>query len=285
MSGGIFESMLTTERLGLYHLRNSHSGNRPRVLFLGGSNFDLRLKRAFLATPLVQEFDFATYEPRGIGRTEQPSGDWDMLDYAQDAISCLDALNWPDAHVIGESFGGMTALHLATVAPERVKSLTIASATAGGPDHHSHDISEFLTLSREEAATASLKLQDNRNAALAEEDPAAFGEKLAARLAFEVQFATPSIANGGYARLLDARRDHDCTNSVAQIQIPSLILAGRYDRQAHPDAQRVLSEALPRSEFQEYDAGHGVLFSDPKVLQAVTSFLAQHADRSMVEIT
>lgn len=275
MSETILESMLVTERLKLFHLRNAPKGNRQRILFLGGSNFDLRLKRAFLTTPLVEEFEFATYEPRGIGRTEQPTGDWEMSDYAMDAVSFLDALEWHDAHVIGESFGGMTALHMATAAPQRVTSLTIASATAGGPKHRSYDISEFLALSRREAAAASLKLQDIRNETLAQENPAAFGEKLAARLAFEVQFAEPSIETGGYARLLNARRRHDCTNSVPHIQCPTLVLAGCYDRQAHPDAQRALSAALPMSEFQEYDAGHGVLFSVPEALQALLSFLAK----------
>lgn len=277
MSDRVFESMLTTERLDIYHLRNSHTGNRQRVLFLGGSNFDLRLKRAFLTTPLVEEFDFATYEPRGIGRTEHPSGDWDMSDYAKDAAGVLDALDWPDAHVIGESFGGMTALHLATIAPERVTSLTLASATAGGPDHRSYDISEYLELSREEAAAASLKLQDIRNDALARENPTAFREKLAERLAFEVRFAEPSLVNGGYARLLAARRGHDCTKSVSQIQIPTLILAGCYDRQAHPDAQHALHEALPNSEFQEFDAGHGVLFADSDAMLRALSLLRPHA--------
>ena len=275
MTDEIIEGMLVTPRLAVYALRNQHRQNRPRVLYLGGSNFDLRLKRAFLATALIEAFDFATYEPRGIGRTEHPSGEWSMADYAADALSCLDALDWPDAHVLGESFGGMTALHLAFVAPERVASLVIASATAGGPDYRSYDISRFLNLPRKEAASASLRLQDNRNDALAQNDPAAFAEKMRERLAFEEQFAMPSIMNGGYARLLDARRHHDCTAITAQIDMPALVIAGRHDRQASPDAQYALSQALPQASFQEFDAGHGVLFTTPQAMQSVMNFLPQ----------
>jgi len=275
MSDEIIENMLITPRLTVYALRNRHLGNRPRVLYLGGSNFDLRLKRSFLETALIEEFDFATYEPRGIGRTEHPIGDWSMADFAADALSVLDALDWPDAHVVGESFGGMTALHLASFAPRRVASLVIVSATAGGPEHRSYDISEFLSLSRKEAAAASLRLQDIRNVALAENDPAAFDEKLKDRLEFEAKFANPSIVSGGYARLLEARRRHDCTATVSQLQIPALVVAGQHDRQAAPDAQHALAQALPYAVFQEHDAGHGVLFAVPGAMQSVARFLKE----------
>ncbi|MGR3513590.1 MAG: alpha/beta fold hydrolase [Paracoccaceae bacterium] len=272
MSGEIVEGMIATSRLALYTLRNAHTGNRPRVLFLGGSNFDLRLKRAFLDTALVREFDFATYEPRGIGRSAQPKGAWSMADYAADALGLLDALGWDDAHILGESFGGMTALHLACAAPACVTRLVIASATAGGAEHRSYDISEYLNLSKEDAASASLRLQDSRNETLARDTPSAFAERLKDRLAFETQFATPSVVSGGYARLLEARRHHDCT-AVGKINTPSLVIAGRYDRQAAPDAQKALSDALPNSAFQLYDAGHGVLFAEAEATKDMIEFL------------
>ena len=40
----IEEGILTTERIDLYHLRIKRP-DAPKVLLLGGSNFDLRLKR------------------------------------------------------------------------------------------------------------------------------------------------------------------------------------------------------------------------------------------------
>jgi len=245
----------------------------PRVLLLGGSNYDLRLKRAFLDTPLVTACDIATYEPRGIGRTAQPDGAWTMHDYAADALAVLDALGWDDACVIGESFGGMTALHLAQLAPERVRAMVLASATAGGEEYASHDISAFLSLPRAVAADEALCLQDRRNVALREVDPDAFAEKLAARIAFETVFAIPSIENGGYARLLEARGQHDCTADIHQITTPALVIAGRYDGQARPEAQRALVDALPNAEFRMFDAGHGVLFAIPQAAQAALTFI------------
>ncbi|MFK7762173.1 MAG: alpha/beta fold hydrolase [Roseobacter sp.] len=273
MRAVISEGPLRTKRLTVHHLHANVEAERPRVLLLGGSNFDLRLKRSFLNTTLLKHFEVATYEPRGIGRTQQPDGAWSMEDYAEDAASVLDALNWDQAHIVGESFGGMTALHLALKYPNRVARMVIASATAGGSEHGSFDISQFLHMSRETAAKAALCLQDLRNQNLLKNDPSAFSMRLADRVAFEVAFTTPSISSGGYQRLLDARRQHDITQCIAQILTPVAVIAGTYDQQASPEAQRRLCTALPNAEFHRFEAGHGVLFAATEATQCAGDFL------------
>ena len=266
----ILEGPLKTARLTLHHLAIRRPG-APKVLLLGGSNFDLRLKRAFLDTSFAQEADLVTYEPRGIGRSEQPDGLWTMDDFARDALAVLDALSWDQAVVIGESFGGMTALHLALIAPERVLGLVLASATAGGPGLASYDISEFLEMPLTEAARRALCLQDCRHVAMLERDPEGFARALEARLAFEQAFRASSVDSGGYARLLDARRGHDCSDRVQMIQHPTSIIAGRYDRQASPEAQEALAAVLPNADFTVLSAGHGVLFTDPEADHIATA--------------
>lgn len=273
----IDEGRLTTSRLSVHHLLSHCSVEQaPRVLFLGGSNFDLRLKRTFLETRLVTNCHVATYEPRGIGRTEHPGGDWTMHDYAQDALAVMDALNWQNAHVLGESFGGMTALHLAHMAPERVQSLTVSSATAGGPEHASYDIAQFLKLPREEAAEQAMCLQDTRNTTLRKTDPKAFARALKQRQEFECAFANLSHNNGGYARLLAARIGHDCTTRLNEVVTPTTVIAGQYDLQARPESQAWLAKSLPNAHFHIFSAGHGVLFTTPEAtecaLEAVQQF-------------
>ena len=260
----ITEGMVSTERLRLYHLQVIKP-NAPKLLILGGSNFDLRLKRSFLNTSLVKHCAIATYEPRGIGRSQQPCGNWTMQDYAEDAIAFLDAIGWDEVVVLGESFGGMTALHLALLAPHRIKALIIASATAGGA-HASFDISAFLGLSHEETAIQSLCLQDTRNRQLRENRPMRFAAQVKNRIAFEKAFFDPSVINGGYARLLAARRDHDCTAQLGQINIPTTVIAGRYDQQASLENQEALADALNNAEFFAYDDGHGLLFNYPEAV-------------------
>lgn len=273
----IDEGWLPTARLELYHLRVRRPG-APRVLLLGGSNFDLRLKRGFLDTQIAQCCDIATFEPRGIGRTQQPGGPWTMRDYALDALAFLDALGWPEAIVLGESFGGMTALHMSVLAAHRLRAMIVASATAGGVHHASYDISRFLDLTREDAARAALCLQDTRLAAVRDQSPEDFAAHLATRLAFEAAFADPSISSGGYARLLDARRGHDCAGILDQIKTATTVIAGRYNNQAPATHQSALAKGLPKASFHLFDAGHGVLFADPRASDTALSAIRKAAD-------
>lgn len=262
----IAESIVDTKRLSLFTLRSTPPDPKGRVLLLGGSNFDLRLKRQFLQSALAQMFEIVTYEPRGIGRSGQPDGDWQMDDYARDAIAVLDALGWVSADVVGESFGGMTALHLALLAPDRVGRLAVASAAAGGAGGSSYDISTFLDLPPTEAAGQALCLQDTANGALRLSDPRSFQERLDARLAFDTAFAKPSVDSGGYARLLAARARHDVWDNLADIVHDTTIISGTRDQQAPLAAQRAMAGRLTNAQQWEYDAGHGVAFARPVVM-------------------
>ncbi|MEM7694174.1 MAG: alpha/beta hydrolase [Pseudomonadota bacterium] len=268
----IAEGPLSTARLDVHHIHVRPDAPKGRVLLLGGSNFDLSLKRSFLRSPLVEHFECLTYEPRGIGRTG-PLGAPTMADYAMDAAAVLDAAGWADALVVGESFGGMTALHLAALAPARVRRLVLASATAGGAGGSSHDISEFLSLPREAAAKAALHLQDTRNRALEAADPAAFAQKLADRCAFETAFARSSVATGGYGALLEARRAHDVWDALPAIMCPALVVAGSFDAQAPLAAQTAMANRLPHGTRMVHPGGHGLLFDGRTVGEAVVSWL------------
>jgi pimeloyl-ACP methyl ester carboxylesterase len=51
---------------------------------------------------------------------------------AKDASVLINHLQWKQCHVVAISMGGMTALELALIAPEKILSLTLIATHAGG---------------------------------------------------------------------------------------------------------------------------------------------------------
>lgn len=54
-----------------------------------------------------------------------------LTDMADDGLRLMDALGVRQFHVLGVSMGGMIAQHLAAMAPERVRSLTLIMSSSG----------------------------------------------------------------------------------------------------------------------------------------------------------
>jgi pimeloyl-ACP methyl ester carboxylesterase len=94
-------------------------GSGPRVLLLhGGPGLGFDYLRD-LADELAQENDVAWYQQRG----QAPSGVEGPHSVAMDVADAgrvLDALGWHQAYVVGHSWGGHLALHVAAAMPERL---------------------------------------------------------------------------------------------------------------------------------------------------------------------
>lgn len=277
-----FEGLVSLGEVELYLFHSTPSGrSRGQLLFLGGSNFDLRIKRVFRSSMLLEQFEFVTYEPRGLSRSSLPAGVWSMSDYARDAKRVLDYLGWERPLVLGESFGGMTALNLAHEYPERLSALMITSATAGGEGGRSVDLLPLLELELTAFSQQMLLQQDSRNAVLLSESPADFAERLARRVEEDKQFLQTSGTSGGYKRLLEARRTHDVCGHLTDIRTPTLVMAGAFDLQAPVDAQRALAQRLPQGEFILQQGGHGFLFASDAPQQQLLDWIEalQFADQ------
>ena len=95
------------------------AGSGPPVLLLhGGPGLGFDYLRD-LADELAEENDVAWYQQRG----QEPSaadGPYTVAADVGDARRVLDALGWEKAYVVGHSWGGHLALHVAEAMPERL---------------------------------------------------------------------------------------------------------------------------------------------------------------------
>lgn len=241
-------------------------GTGPALLFLGGSNFDLSIKAPVFESRLADHFTVAAADPRGLGQTDAPPGDWTMADYAKDAINVMDALDWDRAYVLGESFGAMTALHLARRAPSRIRCLALAAGTPGGAGGSSYPIETLRDIANphERAATA-LSIMDTRFADALRTDPAAQTDKIKARVDFEERFLASHNNATGYPRLLAARALHDCWDALPKMHIPCRVFAGEFDGQAPKQYAQAMAQAMPDTEFHLISAGHNLCFASTEL--------------------
>jgi 3-oxoadipate enol-lactonase len=80
---------------------------------------------------LAKCFKVIQIDLRGLGRSSVPMAWTDSIDdLAADCIAVLDHLKLPSVHVFGLSLGGMVALRLGSLHPERCRSLIIANASS-----------------------------------------------------------------------------------------------------------------------------------------------------------
>lgn len=240
-------------------------GSGPPLLFLGGSNFDLSIKAPVFDSILPQHFTVAAFDPRGLGGTDAPDGDWSMQDYAHDAMQVMDALEWRSANILGESFGAMTALHLAGLAPRNIKRLALAAGSPGGVGGSSYPVQELLdikdpyTRARKALSIMDTRFTDRMNSSAAEATL-----EIKARIEVEKTFMASHNNASGYPRLLTARANHDATQILPDILCDTLIFAGRYDQQAPLDRSEYMADNIPNSRLHIIEGGHAHCFANPE---------------------
>ncbi len=103
------------------------SGSGPALLLLHGLGSSTRDWEAQVPE-FCKEFKVVTFDMRGHGRSDKPSGPYSVKMFAADTADLLAALDIPSAHVVGESLGGAVAFQLAISFPEKLRSLVIVNS-------------------------------------------------------------------------------------------------------------------------------------------------------------
>jgi pimeloyl-ACP methyl ester carboxylesterase len=95
------------------------AGSGPPILLLhGGPGLGFEYLRD-LADELVVENDVAWYQQRGLAPSA-PGGPYSVAADVDDARRVLERLAWEKAYVVGHSWGGHLALHVAEALPDRL---------------------------------------------------------------------------------------------------------------------------------------------------------------------
>lgn len=236
---------------------------RPPVLVLTGVGLSAAVVLRFVGE-IERHFPVLAL-PAGEGGT---SGD---------ALALLDAAGADRVHIFGLSFGATIAQEIAFEHPERVRTLVLASSTAGGERYAAPEraVRAFLyrlqDLPTEEGLWASVPYlyaatTVRRNALL-------IGEDIAQRLG-------RPLDPRSYRRQHGIARAHDAGARLAAINAPTLVLHGEEDRILPLENGRRLAEAIAGANFMPVrGAAHAFPTDVPGASRELVSFLLANSPR------
>ncbi|WP_266171365.1 3-oxoadipate enol-lactonase [Dyella subtropica] len=170
---------------------------------------------------LTEHFRVLRYDGRGHGESDSPEGAYSMDRLGRDVIELLDALGIERAHFLGLSLGGFVGQWLGIYAPDRVDLLILSNTSA-----HLGPVDEF------DARINALKISPDMTAVaqgfLANWFPAhMFEPEHSAIEPFRDMLLSTNPQ--GLAGSFAAVRDNDMRRTIALINRPTLVIAGRDD--------------------------------------------------------
>jgi pimeloyl-ACP methyl ester carboxylesterase len=166
------------------------AGEGPPVLLLhGGPGLSFEYLRD-LAEELAEENDVAWYQQRG----QAPSavaGPHTVATDVDDAGRVLDALGWETAYVVGHSWGGHLALHVAEAMPDRLRGVLCVDPLGAIGDGRWPEFDEEMLRRTPESLRARAQELDELAMKGAADDAMALE---AMRLVWPAYFADPEAA-------------------------------------------------------------------------------------------
>jgi pimeloyl-ACP methyl ester carboxylesterase len=215
----------------------------------------------------------ATYDHRGIGRSDKPRGPYRVEILAADALALLTHLGWERAHVVGISLGGLVAQEIALTARARVRSLALVSTAAGGgltwwPTRQSMVLMPQVLFARGPRQLYALQRQLLSKQFLAGLDREVVAREMRARL------GPRSPSRSSLAQFLGFLLYRSRSRLPRLAGLPTLVVHGSEDIILPPRLGRRLAAAIPGARLLIIPGvAHGLILERP---QEVGRLLLEH---------
>jgi pimeloyl-ACP methyl ester carboxylesterase len=193
------------------------AGTGPPVLLLhGGPGLGFDYLRD-LADELAEENDVAWYQQRG-GEPSAAEPPYTVATDVEDARRVLDALGWDRAYVVGHSWGGHLALHVALAMPERLLGVLAVDPLGSVGDGRWPEFDEEMFRRTPEAVRARARELDELSMAGESDDELALE---GFRLVWPAYFADPGRAPPMPELRIASARSAEMVPSI-QAELPAL---------------------------------------------------------------
>lgn len=207
---------------------------------------------------LAQQYLTIAPDLRGYGKS-RPRGDFQMNDHIDDLIALLDTHQIEKCLLLGWSLGGIISLELVLNFPTRFSGLILIASAA-------HPRGNHPAVTKKDLLFTAIAGIINRLKPGWEWNINTFGKRSLFRYLVNQQtsqayqylakegvpafWQTSAAANRALSQAM--AKGYNCTNSLKDIDIPSLILAGEGDRHITPIASQETAHKLKNSQFSSY---------------------------------
>jgi len=209
---------------------------------------------------------------RGIGASSKPAGPYSSRMLADDAKALVDSLGITDFHLMGVSMGGMIAQEYALAYPGDLRSVTFGCTYAApGPF-----CSRMFAMWADMAPVLGVPFV-MRDVTLWAFTLPFFEERGGDLAEFETAMRYMDQPVHAYLAQLAVIQNHDTTDRLNQIAVPSLVLAGEHDILIPVALSKRIHEQIPGSEWATTKGGHACLWEHPAEFnQTFLDFVRRH---------
>jgi non-heme chloroperoxidase len=203
---------------------------------------------------------------RGHGAASRPASGYRQADFAADLALFMDALDLPQAVIVGHSMGGMVAQRFAIDQPQRVAGLVLIGAFTTLRGHREiaglWDVVSALSDPIDPGF-----VREFQQGTLARPAPAEFLDMVVAE-----SLTVPARV---WCDALAGLLTHDTAAELGRITAPTLIVWGDQDTIAAQDMQQRLQAGLANATLVSYRGnGHGVHWEEPaRVAHDIAAFV------------
>lgn len=221
-----------------------------------------------LAANLKDDYQVLRVDLRGHGETELGSDALTIELLADDLRGLLDELQIENANLVGFSLGGAVALDFAVRYPKRVSSLVLMSTFCKSDEHLAGILNQFKDALENgfgdfydlilPMVLCPDVIEDNMD-----------------ELNFLRELALQTANTQAYIQAADACLDFNVEEELSKIDVPTLVLAGKYDEISLRDSQRDMKNRIENAELIVFDdVKHNLLVgkNNMKILNILKKF-------------